>query len=253
MQRIYLNILKLMKQKNICKNPNYMDLQTEINFKMRGILIDWIVEVHLKYSLLPETLFLSINLLDRFLSLKNVSKSKLQLVGISCLFISAKYEEIYPPEAEDFANITANSFSKEEIFKMEKLILVTLQFNCTVATPFLFIERYTKVSECNDKVKNLANYFSELCLLESIFLNYNPSVLAASSVYLAHKFNGNNDAWNDVCVYYSGLKKENFRDCARLILNLIKQQNEYFELSSIFKKYSLQNYMNVSKIAMEIV
>jgi len=136
---------------------------------------------------------------------------------------------------------------------MEKLILITLQFNCTVATPFLFIERYSKVSECDEKVKNMANYFSELSLLEAIFLNYKPSMIAASCVYLANKFNGNNNAWNDVCVYYSGLKKENFRDCARLILNLVKQQKEEFELPSVFRKYATPSYMMVSSVALNII
>ena len=61
---------------------------------MRGILTDWLVQVHVRFRLMPETLFLCINIIDRFLSVRVVSLAKLQLVGITCLFITAKVEEI---------------------------------------------------------------------------------------------------------------------------------------------------------------
>ena len=48
-------------------SPTYMQRQDDINEKMRAILIDWIIEVHLKFKLLPETLFLTVNLIDRYL------------------------------------------------------------------------------------------------------------------------------------------------------------------------------------------
>ena len=84
----------------------YMDSQSEINMKMRGILIDWLVDVHLKFKLTPETLYITVNLIDRYLYNENVQRTKLQLVGITCLFIACKYEEIYPPELKDHVYIT---------------------------------------------------------------------------------------------------------------------------------------------------
>ena len=71
--------------------------QTEINSKMRKILIDWLIDVHLKYRLLPETLFIAINLIDRYAQRTTITRRKYQLVGVTCLMIAAKYEEIYPP------------------------------------------------------------------------------------------------------------------------------------------------------------
>lgn len=76
----------------------YMHTQPEINEKMRSILIDWLVEVHVKFDLSPETLYLTINLIDRFLSLKTVPRRELQLLGVSALLIASKYEEIWPPQ-----------------------------------------------------------------------------------------------------------------------------------------------------------
>ena len=78
----------------------YMSMQTDINPKMREILIDWLVEVHLKFKLHQETLFLTVNIIDRFLSLRPIQRNKLQLVGCTAMLIAAKYEEIYAPEVQ---------------------------------------------------------------------------------------------------------------------------------------------------------
>jgi hypothetical protein len=86
---------------------------------MRAILIDWLIEVHLKFKLLPETLFLTVNLIDRFLEKAVIQRTKLQLVGVTSMLIASKYEEIYAPEVRDFVYITDKAYSKEEILKME--------------------------------------------------------------------------------------------------------------------------------------
>ena len=93
---------------------------------MREILVDWLVEVHLKFKLLPETLYLTVNIIDRFLEKQNVMRNKLQLVGVTAMLIASKYEEIYPPIVTDFVYITDNAYSKKEILEMEEQILVSL-------------------------------------------------------------------------------------------------------------------------------
>jgi cyclin B len=92
-----------------------MERQTDINDNMRQILVDWLVEVHLKFKMKDETLYICVNLLDRYLSQTLVQRSKLQLVGITCLMIAAKYEEIYPPIITDYVYISDNTYSKQEL------------------------------------------------------------------------------------------------------------------------------------------
>ena len=86
---------------------------------MRAILIDWLIEVHYKFKLLPETLYLTVNLIDRYLEKCITHRSKLQLVGVTSMLIASKYEEIYAPEIRDFVYITDKAYSKEEILRME--------------------------------------------------------------------------------------------------------------------------------------
>ena len=75
-----------------------MAYQEDITSGMRAILIDWIVEVHMKFKLEPPTLYLVVHLIDQYCTHHQVLRSKLQLVGITALLIACKYEEIYPPE-----------------------------------------------------------------------------------------------------------------------------------------------------------
>ena len=95
--------------------PVFMEDQQFINERMRSILVDWLVEVHLKFKLVPETLYLTVNIIDRYLVKTEVSRPKLQLVGVTALLIASKYEEIYPPELRDLVYICDRAYSKLEV------------------------------------------------------------------------------------------------------------------------------------------
>ena len=161
--------------------------QSEINDKMRAILIDWLIEVHLKFKLQPETLFITINIIDRFLEKERVTKSRLQLVGVTALLIASKYEEIYPPELKDFVYITDRAYTKQDVLSMEFSILNALSFDLTFPTPFRFLEKYSKKLGADEQMTNYASFLLELALVDIRMLQYLPSVLAASAMALAYR------------------------------------------------------------------
>jgi G2/mitotic-specific cyclin-B, other len=136
---------------------NCLASQTEITERMRKVLIDWLVEVHVQFKLLPETLFIAVNLIDRFCEKNQVKRKNYQLVGVTCMLIAAKYEEIYPPYVKEFIYITDLAYTKEQILETEVQVLDCLGFNMTWPTPLRFLERYSKlVDSGNEKVdKNL--------------------------------------------------------------------------------------------------
>jgi G2/mitotic-specific cyclin 1/2 len=92
-----------------------MASQKELAWSMRGILLDWLVQVHARFRLLPETLFLCVNIIDRFLSARVVSLAKLQLVGIACLFVASKVEEIVAQSVSHFLHCADSSYTESEI------------------------------------------------------------------------------------------------------------------------------------------
>lgn len=89
-----------------------MSLQDDINDKMRAILVDWIMDVCVKYNFWKETYFKTIVLIDYYLSINKIKKSILQLVGVGSLFIISKYEEIYPPSLSKFYLLSDKAFTK---------------------------------------------------------------------------------------------------------------------------------------------
>ena len=92
-----------------------MAKQPDITNGMRAILVDWLVEVVQEFKLEPQTFYLSMSIVDRFLSCMSVLRSKLQLVGTASIYIAAKFEEIYPPEIADFVYITDDTYTKSQV------------------------------------------------------------------------------------------------------------------------------------------
>jgi G2/mitotic-specific cyclin-B, other len=123
---------------------NYMKSQTEVTENMRAILVDWLIEVHLKFKLRCETLFCTVNLIDRYASVRNIAKAELQLVGVAAMQIAAKYEEIYPPILKDYVQICNKSFSGAQILGMEHKMLLAVDFDVKSHSPLRFLERFAK-------------------------------------------------------------------------------------------------------------
>jgi hypothetical protein len=92
-----------------------MRRQPNITENIRAILIDWMISIHTKFRLLPETLFITVNLIDRFLSAAEINKDEVQLVGVAALLIATKYEEIYPPMIKDFIFVSNKAFNREQV------------------------------------------------------------------------------------------------------------------------------------------
>merc|ERR1719369_1188225 len=142
------DIYKYLRQSEVKRLPksNYMTKQPDISHSMRSILVDWLVEVSEEYKLHDETLYLAVNYIDRFLSQMSVLRGKLQLVGTAAMFIAAKFEEIYPPDATEFVYITDDTYTKRQVLRMEHLILKVLAFDLTPPTIFYFVNRFTSTS-----------------------------------------------------------------------------------------------------------
>ncbi|KAL0297301.1 UNVERIFIED_CONTAM: Cyclin-A2-1 [Sesamum radiatum] len=170
---------------------DYMEkIQPDITQGMRAILIDWLVEVSDEYRLVPDTLYLTVNLIDRFLSENYIEKQKLQLLGVTCMLIASKYEEICAPRIEEFCFITDNTYTKDEVVKMESRVLNFLGFQLSVPTTKKFLRRFIQAAQLSYEVPSvelefLANYLAELTLIEYSFLKFLPSLIAASAVFLA--------------------------------------------------------------------
>lgn len=234
-------------------STTYMSrIQTDVNEKMRTILVDWLVDVHLKFKLLPETLFLAVEIIDRFLDKKVVSRQKLQLVGVVAMLLAAKYEEIYPPEVKDFIYIAANTYSRDDILRMERLMFSTLEFNLTIPTVYVFMKRGLQVMEADTKTQQLTQYLAELSLLDYKLLAHPPSLIGASCIFLANKYLGAREPWSRVLEHYCQYKQSEVETCAQELL-VISTNAPTQKTQAVRKKYSYAKYGEVAKLTQATV
>lgn len=241
--------MKSLESKGIALS-NYMSLiQTDINEKMRIILINWLIEVHFKFHLLNETLFISINIIDRYLSQKNINRKYLQLLGITSLFIASKYEEIYAPSAKDLIFMTDNAYKIEEMIKMENEILGVLKFELTFPTSLRFLELYGDFLNLDEINLFRCYYLNEVSLICYNLCGVCPSLIACACLYINLKsnimvFKGYNE---EELFKITGYKKAELNNCLNILINaLVKMDEPNNKFISIKKKYALDKYKKVS-------
>ncbi|KAH1194533.1 G2/mitotic-specific cyclin S13-6 [Glycine max] len=216
---------------------DYIDSQPEINERMRAILVDWLIDVHTKFELSLETLYLTINIIDRFLAVKTVPRRELQLVGISAMLMASKYEEIWPPEVNDFVCLSDRAYTHEQILAMEKTILNKLEWTLTVPTPFVFLVRFIKAAVPDQELENMAHFMSELGMMNYATLMYCPSMVAASAVFAARCTLNKAPLWNETLKLHTGYSQEQLMDCARLLVGFHSTLGNG-KLRVVYRKYS---------------
>lgn len=226
--------------------PKYMAGQQEITWAMRATLVDWLLQVHLRYHMLPETLWIAVNILDRFLSKRVVSVMKLQLVGVTAIFIAAKYEEIVAPGVDEYVKMTEGGYKRDEILKGEKIILQTIDFRVsTYCSPYSWVRKISKADDYNLQTRTLCKFLMELTLLDHRFLRVKPSLIAAIGMYSARKMLGND--WDDAFVFYSGRVEEELMMGHEFIVEALVQPD--FQSQYIYKKYTSRRFLQASVYA----
>ncbi|KAJ6986189.1 G2/mitotic-specific cyclin-2-like [Populus alba x Populus x berolinensis] len=229
-----------------CVSPTYMDRQFDINEKMRAILIDWLIEVHYKFELMDETLFLAINLIDRFLERCTVVRKKLQLVGVTAMLLACKYEEVSVPLVEDFVLISDNAYTRIEVLDMEKLMVNTLQFKMSVPTPYMFMKRFLKAALSDKKLELLSFFIIEVCLVEYEMLRFPPSLLAAAAIYTAQCSLYQFKQWSKTSEWHTSYTEDQLLECSRMMVSF-HQKAGYGKLTGVHRKYSTSKFGYAAK------
>ncbi|GAB9467089.1 Cyclin b [Globisporangium polare] len=230
----------------------YMSRQSDINSKMRAILVDWLVDVHCKYDLLPQTLHIASHLIDQYLAKDlSVPRQKLQLVGVTALFIASKYEEIYPPEADDFVRITDNAYTRDELFRMEEQVLAAISYRVTFPTGYQFMKRFLKASRTSDdRVEHFAHYVIDRSLQEYKMIKHLPSTIAASAVHIARCQMRDLPAWSSTLEHHSSYSEHSLSDCIddlkEMLWNAQNGVGKTSKLTAVRRKFAKERFMGVS-------
>ncbi|KAL2454199.1 Cyclin-A3-2 [Abeliophyllum distichum] len=235
--------------------PDYLEkVQKDVSTNMRGILVDWLAEVAEEYKLLPDTLYLTVSYIDRFLSMNAINRQRLQLLGVSSMLIASKYEEIRPPRVDDFCYITDNTYTKEEVVKMEADVLKSLNFEMGNPTVKTFVRRFTWTAQENHttpdlRLEFLGYYLAELSLLDYGCLKFLPSLVAASVVFLS-RFTLQPELcpWNSALECSSGYKAADLKECVQIIHDL-QLSRRGSALVAVREKYKQHKFKCVSTLS----
>ncbi|GAA0150077.1 kinase activator [Lithospermum erythrorhizon] len=229
-----------------CVQPEYMAQQFDINERMRGILIDWLIEVHYKFELMDETLYLTVNLIDRFLAIQTVVRKKLQLVGLTAMLLACKYEEVSVPVVEDLILISDKAYTRKEVLNMERLMVNSLKFNLSVPTPYVFMRRFLKAAQADRKMELLSFFLIDLCLVEYEMLKFSPSLMASAAIFTAQTTLMGLREWTKTCEKHTDYTEFQLLECSRLMVTF-HQKAGTGRLTGVHRKYSTSKYGYVAK------
>ncbi|GKV35645.1 hypothetical protein SLEP1_g43889 [Rubroshorea leprosula] len=235
--------------------PNFMEtIQQDISQSMRGILVDWLVEVSEEYKLEPDTLYLTVYLIDWFLTENYIERQRLQLLGITCILIASKYEEICPPRVEELCFITDSTYTREEVLKMETQVLRYFGFQVFAPTAKTFLRRFLRAAQASYKsasleLEFLANYLAELTLIDYDFLNFLPSTIAASALFLARwTLDQSCHPWNPTLEHYTAYKASDLKTTVHALQKL-QLNADGCPLNAIRTKYRQEKLKSVAALS----
>lgn len=227
--------------------PNFLRLQPSVTPEMRSILVNWLMQVHSRFQLLPETLFLTVSLVDRFLQEQSVSRSKLQLVGVSALFTAGKYEEMMAPTLGDVVYVTDGAYQGREVMRMEQQILRALDWSLGRPLPLHFLRRNSKAAQADVQEHSVAKYALELSLLDYSMSWVRPSEQAAAALCLALNLLGKNKKWGTLMTHYGRYSEQDLQPTmqrmAALLLDAPKSAHK-----APYEKYKSSRLESVSTL-----
>ena len=261
---ILYNLLQEEKDMKLKIDSDYFKTQPEINEKMRAILIDWLIDVNNKFNFTEETLYLAINIIDTYLSLKKIKRCNLQLLGVTALFISCKQNEIIFRRLKEYAYITDNAYNEQDILNMENDIFQTLEFNILFPSALTFFEILCHNFGILDKENkddkknlefNLGKFLIESFYMSDTSLKYYASTIACSAMYIVMKFfkMKNYQVCYDKNLFNikEKITKNNtsniIKECAKEIYSFIGELSKN-NLNASIRNFSNEKYGNITKL-----
>ncbi|CAH1778957.1 unnamed protein product [Owenia fusiformis] len=181
-----------------------LENQKDIQPEMRDQLITWLCKVHHQCNYSSDTIFLTVNIIDRFLAQTNITINVFQLLGVSAYLIATKLEEISVPEVTDLLYYTCHTYTYNQLIQMEAIILQKLRFDFNVPTSNYFLEHYCtlqmrQLNCCHDEetptklnlfrqVQGIARFILELTITDYNITQHPPSVIAIATLKVAEQW-----------------------------------------------------------------
>lgn len=240
----FMQFMRSLEQRYRASPTFLMHMQNGMPEATRARLIDWLVTLGEKLGLGADTLHLTVNYLDRFLSVRRVGESKLHLVGAACAWIAAKYEEIYAPSVDDIVHVACGAsadITVADLVRMEVIVLSSLRYCLMVPTAKTFIRYLFQACKPGRPLQFLANYIAELAFQDTGMLWYLPSQIAAAALCLACKMLDCSDLWDVSCAPLAHCSQLDLASCMNDLAALYRSPSPV-----IHSKYAHRRMLRVA-------
>jgi hypothetical protein len=232
------------EQSRTLPDISLMNRQPEIRWCMRLQLVEFLVEVHIVFELLPETLFLAVNILDRYCSHRVVFKRHYQLFGCAALLIAAKYCEVKKqvPTLQELQAACASIYDNALFKKAEGHILHVLAWVIGHTTTNTFLHIAVAKAPHDAEVEHMALYINEIALCHGNYVSTRPSVLARSALALAR-----------LILFRSQAQKTDWAGAYDKTIMISLFRHLYHPPHMLLKKYASAHLSSVSATARRII
>ncbi|XP_041473382.1 cyclin-F-like [Lytechinus variegatus] len=242
-----------VKESRPTKVNTILRSQNGLNTAMRYILVDWLVEVGSMKDYSCLTIHSAVQLVDRYLMARNISRSTLQLVGITCMVICSRLLEDDIITIREAAWLTDGTYKYEDVVRMLGDVVATLKGNLRELTVLDYLHLFCQVVSADSKMEYLALYISELSLLHADFGQYSRAQIAACSLFLSRLMLGTDFSWPTPLVEHTGFEICDLVQCTLHLHNKcflddpVKDHREV-TLAAVKQRFSEDLFLAVSKL-----
>ncbi|EDR21953.1 G2/mitotic-specific cyclin-B, putative [Entamoeba dispar SAW760] len=248
-KEIYYTLFK--SEKDLQIEPDLLQKQLHISANTRSVLLDWLFLVSQdEFATTIETYLLTVATFDDFISHKTtIPKSEVQLVGVACLHLCIKFQEIKYSNVDAFIIISRGAYTKSQLLEMERIICKTIDFRFVRPLSIDFLRRFNKAAKANETEHTLGKYLILIATLDQTMIQYLPSQIAAAAVYFQRRINNTIPYWDKTLIKYSTYNEKDILPIAQLMRTLyLFQQTEKNPFKEIFKLFSNIGNHTVSQI-----
>jgi hypothetical protein len=226
-------------------SPQLFEHQENIVPRMRATVLDWIVDVHRKMQMHTDTLYLTVFLIDQYLTTTSIHKAQFQRLACAALVLAAKSGEQRPPTLTDLVELADRSFTVGALSRMEADLFASVQFHVDPILPSMFLKRFLRLANADLELMMLAHFISETALLEAEFIGIVPSLMAAAVVWLALFVLRGPNTWDASIANDTGYRTEELKDLVQRLLQAVTA-SATARFQAVRKKYGSEHTRRVS-------
>ncbi|OHT03066.1 Cyclin, N-terminal domain containing protein [Tritrichomonas foetus] len=239
-------IYRSMRERENQPMPESHVIQKEITLKTRGIVVDRLCRLHYKCQLTTITFYRCVGILDRVTNLTPICANNYLIYGFASMLIASKFDDVSPMVLDDIVKISDGAISRDELKKIENMLVNMIDFDLAFPTPLFFLNIFLRISGQNMEIMLLSRYLMELCMTSGDFLNVKPSAIAASSIMLMRTLIGI-EPWPESLAGYTRYSFQDLCGYAKAIHRMLLEPDRV-ESEFIRRKYSSEPFMCVANI-----